>query len=264
VFKRTVVGLIWGALSVASADTLVLANGNTLTGTFISGTENEIRFRMPNGRVRRFALTEVQSLDFDRGLGQTQSGANRSVFPDAAANSNSGGTSRPSARRAGNEIQRKYQQINGARFLGSPASELTPTPDGTGYFTHYSNNASIYWSPETGAHEVHGAIRDKWIQTGWERGALGFPTSDEQTASDGRGKFNTFERGAIYYTPETGANLILGPIRDRWVSMGAERSALGYPVKDDRVAPDGVSHIQEFQRGTLVWDAGSGQVRQTR
>jgi uncharacterized protein with LGFP repeats len=38
---------------------------------------------------------------------------------------------------------------------------------------------SICWTPHTGAHEVHGGIRQKWTDMGWERSRLGYPLSDE-------------------------------------------------------------------------------------
>ena len=34
-------------------------------------------------------------------------------------------------------------------------------------------DCSIYWHPDTGAHEVFGAIRGKWAELGWETGTLG-------------------------------------------------------------------------------------------
>ena len=65
---------------------------------------------------------------------------------------------------------------------------------------------SIYWSPATGAFEVHGLIRVKWAQLGGEREFLGFPLTDELGTPDGIGRFNHFEGGSIYWTPETGAH----------------------------------------------------------
>ena len=43
--------------------------------------------------------------------------------------------------------------------------------------------ASIYWTPTTAAHEVHGAIRVAWAQHGFELGPVGYPTSDEHDSS---------------------------------------------------------------------------------
>jgi uncharacterized protein with LGFP repeats len=37
----------------------------------------------------------------------------------------------------------------------------------------------MYWSPDSGAEPVTGAIYDAWASLGFERGVLGMPTSGE-------------------------------------------------------------------------------------
>ena len=37
----------------------------------------------------------------------------------------------------------------------------------------------MYWSPDSGAEPVTGAIYDAWASLGFERGVLGLPTSGE-------------------------------------------------------------------------------------
>lgn len=97
-------------------------------------------------------------------------------------------------------------------------------PDGRGRFNHYRAmhladhpDASIYWTPETGAQEVYGAIRAKWSGLGWERGWLGYPTSGEVDVPDG-GRVATFEHGAMYWWPDTGA-IDLGDVVVRYRGM---------------------------------------------
>ena len=60
----------------------------------------------------------------------------------------------------------------------------------------------MHWTPRTGAHEVHGLIRDRWAALGWETSYLGYPTSDEFAVAGGR-RVN-FERGHITFTSATG------------------------------------------------------------
>ena len=74
-------------------------------------------------------------------------------------------------------IDRKVQQL-GSRFLGTATSEIRMTADGIGQYRDFQN-ASVYWSPDTGAHEVHGAIRDKWLSLGGPGGELGYPLTEE-------------------------------------------------------------------------------------
>jgi hypothetical protein len=102
-------------------------------------------------------------------------------------------------------------------FLGYPITDETVTPDGIGRYNHFQNG-SIYWSPTTGAHEVHGSIRAEWARRGWEQSGLGYPVSDEIDEPDGSGRVSLFEHGAIHWNGTTGrvtvqldANILFGP-----------------------------------------------------
>ncbi|MBL8208728.1 MAG: M4 family metallopeptidase, partial [Blastocatellia bacterium] len=114
-------------------------------------------------------------------------------------------------------------------FLGLPTTDELSTACGGGRFNHFAGG-SIYWTAATGAHEVHGSIRSKWASLGWECSFLGFPLTDESRTPDGVGRYNHFQGGSVYWTPATGAHEVHGAIRDRWASLGWERSALGYPT----------------------------------
>lgn len=89
-------------------------------------------------------------------------------------------------------------------FLGYPLTDETTTPDGVGRFSHFQGG-SIYWTPHTGAHEVHGAIRDLWSSMGWERSFLGYPVTNELPTADGSGRFSDFQGGQIAWSPSLGA-----------------------------------------------------------
>jgi hypothetical protein len=103
-------------------------------------------------------------------------------------------------------------------LLGYPVTDETVTPDGIGRYNHFQNG-SIYWSPTTGAHEVHGAIRGEWARRGWEQSSLGYPVSDETGEPDGSGRVSVFEHGAVHWNRSTGKitadpinpNILLGP-----------------------------------------------------
>jgi uncharacterized protein with LGFP repeats len=155
-------------------------------------------------------------------------------------------------------IQGKWADLGrDTGFLGAPTSGENNTPDRPGRYMHF-DGGSIYWSPRTGAHEVHGDIRGKWSDLGWERSFLGFPETDETSTPDGIGRFNHFEGGSIYWTPRTGAHEVHGEIRDRWASMGWERGFLGYPISDELPTRDGVGRVSYFQGGAIHWRPGRG------
>lgn len=129
-------------------------------------------------------------------------------------------------------------------WLGYPCTdELTGSEEGRrGRYNHFENG-SIYWHPDTGAHEVHGAIRAKYFELGAEAGFLGYPTTDETKTPDGVGRFNHFQGGSIYWTPRTWAHEVHGLIRGCWAAHGWERNAaLGYPISDERIPDRGIGH----------------------
>jgi uncharacterized protein with LGFP repeats len=142
-------------------------------------------------------------------------------------------------------INDKYNQLGGWLFYGFPVTSETPTPNKLGAFNHFEGGRSIYWSPSTGAHEVHGAIRREWASLGWENSYLGFPVTDETMTPDKPGAFNHFEGGSIYRSPSTGAHAVHGAIRDKWASLGWENSYLGFPTSDEYAIPGG--RRQTFQ-----------------
>ena len=141
--------------------------------------------------------------------------------------------------------------------LGYPTTDERLVPDGRGRFNHFERG-SIYWSPATGAREVRGGIRDTWSRLGWERSALAYPTTDEQATPDGRGRFNHFERGSIYWSPASGAREVRGGIRDTWSRLGWERGALGYPVTNELAVADRVGRYNDFQGGSVYWSPRTG------
>ncbi|WP_208971036.1 LGFP repeat-containing protein [Kineococcus rubinsiae] len=144
--------------------------------------------------------------------------------------------------------------------LGYPVTDETATPDGRGRFNHFERG-SVYWSAATGAFEVHGAIRETWRALGWERGPLGYPVTDESTTPDGRGRYNHFDGGggsSVYWTPSTGAQAVLGDVRQAWARTGWEAGPLGYPVTGERRTPDGRGRYSHFERGSVYATATTG------
>lgn len=100
----------------------------------------------------------------------------------------------------------------GATQYGYPNTDEMGCPDGVGRFNHFTsflpNNAtalaSVYWTPGTGAHEVHGAIRATWAQLGFETCYLGYPITDEHDNAGGRQ--SDFQNGSIFWTAAAGIN----------------------------------------------------------
>ena len=156
-------------------------------------------------------------------------------------------------------IEAKYLAKCGpSGVLGGPVTNETPTPDRVGRYNAFANGGSIYWSPTTGANEVHGDIRKVWQAVGWEGGPLGYPITDETSTPGILGRYNAFQRGSIYWSPGTGAHEVYGAIRDKWATVGYEGGPLGFPTSGEFAIPGG--RMNTFEGGDITWSPGGGAV----
>jgi uncharacterized protein with LGFP repeats len=60
----------------------------------------------------------------------------------------------------------------------------------------------IYSTAGTGAHAVSGALQGAWIAQGWEKGTLGYPTSDPYPVTGGTAQ--DFQGGTLTLDSGTG------------------------------------------------------------
>ncbi len=112
----------------------------------------------------------------------------------------------------------------------------------------------VYWSPSTGAREVHGGVLERYLALGGPGGALGLPTSDETAAPGGAG--NTFTGGDLWWSPSTGALVVRGDVRARWRALGGPTGRFGLPLTEEQA--DGPGVRQRFAHGGVWWSAGTG------
>ncbi len=86
-------------------------------------------------------------------------------------------------------------------------------------------------SPETDAYD---AITAAWEAAGGDDSAVGASRGDVYPI--GTGFAQDFTRGKIFFTPETGARALDGPVLDKYESLGgAANSDLGFPNSDEVV-----------------------------
>jgi uncharacterized protein with LGFP repeats len=102
-----------------------------------------------------------------------------------------------------------------------------------------------------------GAIYEHWQAMGGMNSFLGAPTSPEDNA-DGDARYVTFAKGAMYWSPKTGAQPVTGAIYDAWASLSYERGPLGLPTSAELQEPLQIS--QNFQHGTLNFERLAGNV----
>ncbi len=112
--------------------------------------------------------------------------------------------------------------------------------------------------PQDLADEMRGgAILARWDSMGGMTSALGAPTSPEASGEDAA-RYATFEKGAVYWSPTSGAEPVTGAIYRAWGSLGFERGALGLPTSAEIQEPQWI--VQNFQHGTLNFDREKGTV----
>ncbi|MFA5810147.1 MAG: sugar dehydrogenase, partial [Thermoleophilia bacterium] len=154
----------------------------------------------------------------------------------------------------------KFVLLNGATYFGLPLTDETGVP---GYYGRKSEfqKATIYWSSPTGANEVRGEIRNKWLAVGGPA-RFGLPTSDELDTGVSNGKYNAFQYVNIYFSPSTDTHEVHGAIRDKYLTpepggAGGHLGPLGLPTTDEYYA--GASTFKnDFEHGNITWTSAGG------
>lgn len=130
---------------------------------------------------------------------------------------------------------------------------------GEGYGQKFADG-QIFFTPDTGAHLIYGAILDRYQSLGGPADSdLGFPTINEVAGLAGPdtrvSTFSASDKPAIFWTPDTGAFAVRGAINAAWDKLGGSAGALGVPTEDERYDGDNVS--QKFTGGELIWNLGT-------
>lgn len=158
-------------------------------------------------------------------------------------------------------IRDKYFAWGGDAAAGYPTSDDNQVSvGGGGKFQTYNKLNAIVWSPATGAHVSHGGIRVRWLAGGSDSGRMGFPTSDEIVLATAGGYKQTYQGGAIYWSPATAGWEMGGAFYTTWLNYGAEAGIYGYPTSNERWI-DGNTIRQDFQNGHyFLWNNSAGTV----
>lgn len=128
-------------------------------------------------------------------------------------------------------------------------------PAGEGFGQNFAGG-KIFFTPAVGAHIMKGAILEKYEALGGPVNSdLGFPTIDEG-AGRAPGSLNTTfsaaDKPVIFWTPDTGARVVRGPINAAWDKLGGSAGRLGVPAEDEAYRGDVVT--QKFTGGEISYD----------
>jgi len=144
-------------------------------------------------------------------------------------------------------------------LLGYPVQDQVCGIKNGGCFQSFQGGA-IMWSASTGAHvSAAGPIRAQWQSTGFENGALGYPTGEVTCGIRDGGCYQNYEGGAVIWKASSGAQSSLnGPIRTAWQRSGFENGPLGYPTSTQFCGLRNGGCFQNFEGGTVMWSPGTG------
>jgi uncharacterized protein with LGFP repeats len=155
---------------------------------------------------------------------------------------------------AADAISKAFDASGGAGGpLGPPDGGVYPV--GGGFGQNYASG-KIFFTPDTGAHAMGGAILQKYQDLGGPGdGDLGFPTIDEGAGKAPGSRNTTFsaaDKPVIFWTPDTGAHVVRGAINAAWDKLGGSAGQLGVPSEDEAFNGDVVS--QKFTGGQISWN----------
>jgi uncharacterized protein with LGFP repeats len=131
----------------------------------------------------------------------------------------------------GGAIYDRWQAIGGmSSTLGSPTSPEATGANDARYATF--DKGAMYWSPSTGPEPMTGAIYDAWAALGYERGALGLPTSAE--IQEPQWVKQNFQHGTLNLDRLSGR---VSRVLDGVVEELPPPPATGPPVQLERFSP---------------------------
>ncbi len=126
---------------------------------------------------------------------------------------------------------------------------------GAGFGQNFAGG-KIFFTPQTGAHIMAGAILDKYQSLGGPADSdLGFPTIDEGPGRAPGSRNTTFsaaDNPVIFWTPDNGARVVRGAINAAWDKLGGSAAVLGVPTGDETSRGDVIS--QQFTGGEVSWN----------
>ena len=153
-------------------------------------------------------------------------------------------------------IGRKWLAGGGLATLGVPTSnEMCALRDG-GCLQGFKKT-TIFWSPTSGSHAVHGGILGRYKTNGMQASPVGYPVGPETCNLPVKGCFQNFQNGQILWVAGTGAfSVVIGPIGNHFNSQGGTAGFLKFPRGEQVCGQSDNGCYQNFQGG-VAYSANS-------
>ena len=152
-------------------------------------------------------------------------------------------------------IIKLWTQLGGSTSpLGDPLAAETAVGGGA---QQQFENGWIYYTSTIGAHELYGAVGNKYRSYGGPTSDLGFPVGGPQSLNGGSSA--DFENGAIYAHTGQGKFVLTGDLAARYIEHGETTSDLGWPTSD--MTPTDYGYRATFEHGYIDYFASTKSTR---
>lgn len=218
---------------------------------FVDGAIVAVR-AFPHGAIDLLDGTKVHVGAWVDGRRHPFTGALAALRLDADIPADVEGTLDERRRSAEWFITRKVEEVRPTVNLGEP---LQPAAfrGATGAWLQTFDNGAVMCNLAAGAaFEMHGSIHARYTAMR-NRDQLGALVSDELVAADPTGRQSVFTRGAIYWSPSSGAHPVLGDVYLHYEDLGATR-AWGFPTAAATAIAGGTDQV--FQRARFYHRPG--------
>lgn len=150
-------------------------------------------------------------------------------------------------------VTHKLETLRRDLDLGEPTSPLNYDSAIDSYRQRYEHGALMYHDSAGVAFEMHGSIYE-FYRNFRSYAELGRLVSDEVPSTMGGGRKSVFSKGAIYWSPDTGAVPVLGQIYIDYEAFGEARR-IGFPVRQASSITGGL--LQVFQGARMYCKTGA-------
>ncbi len=98
---------------------------------------------------------------------------------------------------------------------------------------------------------VYGEIYKKYKTLNRWEGVLGVPTTSELNLTSGKGRYNGFKGGQIYWAPSTGSQAFWGKVEKLYATTGYDTGWLGLPTDSCDPSKKDANQSVGFQNGRI-------------
>lgn len=221
------------------------------------GTSKHAKGKKVNMNVvsghRDTSYTECPGISFYNRLGAIRTNAKK-----IQSDLNKPSTPKPPQYVIKGAIKTYYDKNGGEKKFGKAKQNERKLSNPAGWVQTFEKG-HIYYSSKTGARFItNGNFYNKWKSQRWEKGRLGFPTSDQRAMGNAKhAQYQNFQGGTII-SYSKGTYILWGGIGNKWKKLDWERSYLKLPISDEKCGLKDKGCFQKFEGGSIHWSSKSG------